>query len=120
MIMGALTLASRRGRYGRIDTGYRSYDLDRQDPDRINQFRNLHWLCTEMERLSDDVIDREICKRLRQFAGRIEYDLPDEVVRQLRGRSQTVSEELIPEALMPFYRHYNFMLRRENRALQPA
>ncbi|MCB1174924.1 MAG: hypothetical protein KDK39_15235 [Leptospiraceae bacterium] len=80
----------------------------------LSKHRNLHWLHAEMERLSEDVIDREICKRLCQFAGQIEYDLPIEVLRQIKA-SQTVDTNSIPEGILPFYRHYCFMVQRRER-----
>ncbi|MEQ9364171.1 MAG: hypothetical protein RIF32_08015 [Leptospirales bacterium] len=77
---------------------------------------NLLWLCTEMEKMSEDVIDREICRRLRQFAGQVEFDLPIEVVQQIRSKGGTVTVEIIPEPLLPFYRHFAFMLKRRRKA----
>lgn len=81
---------------------------------------NLLWLCGEMERLGEDVIDREICRRLRMFAARIDFDLPDEIVMQLKTRRSFVNTDLIPEALLPFYRHYQFMLKRNRRKRMPV
>ncbi len=75
-------------------------------------FRNIHWLCSEMEKLAQDVNDREICKRLRQFASRTEYDLPHETIVQIRSRRGEVDIHLIPEPLLPFFRHFQFMKKR--------
>ena len=79
---------------------------------------NLLWLCSEMERMAEDVIDREICRRLRQFAGQVEFDLPGDVVHQIRSRGRSVEIETIPEPLLPFYRHFAFMLKRRRKARQ--
>ena len=69
-----------------------------------------------MEKMSEDVIDREICRRLRQFAGQVEFDLPLEVVQQIRSRAGDVSVDIIPEPLIPFYRHFAFMVKRQRKA----
>lgn len=84
--------------------------------ERARAHTNLLWLCEEMEKLSEDVNDREICRRMRQFAGQIEYDLPADVVLQLRSGRDEIDVELIPEALVPFYRHFQFMRKRKMRA----
>ena len=81
------------------------------DPANLKKHRNLYWLHSEMERLADDVIDREICKRLRQFAGQIEYDLPSAVIQAIKA-GRDVETDAIPEGLLPFYRHFHFMKKR--------
>ena len=87
------------------------------DPDLVRRHENLFWLCREMERLSEDVIDREICKRLRQIAGRVDEDLSDGVMPLFRSREeQDLPAGQLPEAILPFYRHYRFMLKRRARA----
>lgn len=121
--MGTATLS----RIKRREIGRREYDRD-YGYARVDQNTplsqtgiertNLLWLCTEMEQLSEDVIDREICRRLRQFAGQVEFDLPYEVVQQIRSRNGEVTVEIIPEPLVPFYRHYAFMRRREEREVR--
>lgn len=116
--MGTATLSRIKRRessrdYG--DYGYARADLNATPQTGIER-TNLLWLCTEMEKLSEDVIDREICRRLRQFAGQVEFDLPYEVVQQIRARNGEVVVEIIPEPLVPFYRHYSFMRRRAERS----
>ena len=94
----------------------RLIDADTEDnPDSLKRHKNLHWLHLEMEKYSQDVIDREICKRLRQFSGQLDFDLPKEVIMQIKGRSQ-VDTSLIPEGLLPFYRHYKFMYQRAQKS----
>lgn len=65
-----------------------------------------------MEKMAQDVNDREICKRLRHFAGRTEYDLAHETIMQIRSRRGDVEINLIPEPLLPFFRHYQYMKKR--------
>ena len=78
--------------------------------------RNILWLCSEMEKMAQDVNDREICKRLRHFAGRTEYDLSHETIMPIRSRRAEVDVGLIPEPLLPFFRHYQFMKKRNAQA----
>lgn len=111
--MGTVTLTRTKNRSSNRDYNYRDYGGGlQQSLDRTN----LLWLCTEMEKMSEDVIDREICRRLRQFAGQVEFDLPFEVVQQIRSRDGVVAVDIIPEPLIPFYRHYAFMVKRRRKA----
>ena len=112
--MGTVTLARNKSRSGSRDYG--DFRETRRDMQQSVERTNLLWLCTEMEKMSEDVIDREICRRLRQFAGQVEFDLPFEVVQQIRSRGGAVTVEIIPEPLLPFYRHFAFMLKRRRKA----
>ncbi len=76
---------------------------------------NVIWLLDEIERLAEDVIDREIARRLRQFVDRIQDDIPRDVLEQIRSRRSIIDIDRIPEPLLPFYRHYVFMRRRSSR-----
>jgi hypothetical protein len=113
-MMGTVTLSRKKPRWNDREINYRQYNSSAGH--REFDHTNLLWLCGEMEKMSEDVIDREICRRLRQFAGQVEFDLPLAVVQQIRSRSADVEIETIPEALVPFYRHYEFMIKRQRRA----
>jgi hypothetical protein len=76
---------------------------------------NMQWLLDEMEKLALDVNDREIIKRFAMFALRTDYDLAPQTVQELRFKKQNVNEAIIPEPLLPFYRHYQFMKKRKSR-----
>lgn len=118
--MGAMAFSTldRDGK-ARRNRGLSESELETALSGRKERNRNLLWLCAEIERRSDDVNDREIARRLRQFAERVDYDIPGDVCEQIRARRQFVDVSRIPEAVMPFYRHYLFMLRRERRRTNP-
>ncbi|MCR9144584.1 MAG: hypothetical protein NXI24_20260 [bacterium] len=111
--MGTATLSRTKHRSAGREYDYRDYSGGLQQS---LERTNLLWLCTEMEKMSEDVIDREICRRLRQFAGQVEFDLPLEIVQQIRSKGGAVTVEMIPEPLLPFYRHFAFMLKRRRKA----
>lgn len=111
-----MSSASLRKKSLNPDTATRLIDSETEDnPVNLKRHRNLKWLYMEMEKLSDDVIDREICKRLRQFSGQLEYDLPNDIIKQIKEKS-VVNTDNIPEGLLPFYRHYNFMYQRNEKS----
>ena len=76
----------------------------------------LLWLCTEMEKAAEEVNDREICRRLRQFAGQTEYDLTLLTVQELSEGRAELDTTVIPEPLLPFVRHFQYMRRRKRGA----
>ncbi|MBX7057379.1 MAG: hypothetical protein K1X75_04890 [Leptospirales bacterium] len=82
---------------------------------RPSQCAGVLWLLDEIERRAEDVIDREIARRLRQFVDRVQEDIPRDVLEQIRSRRSAIDINRIPEALTPFYRHYAFMLKRSSR-----
>jgi len=75
---------------------------------------HMQWFLGEMERLSEDVNDREIIRRFQLFAARTDYDFSLQTVQEIRQKKD-VREDIIPEPLLPFYRHYLYMLKRKNR-----
>ena len=66
-----------------------------------------------MVKHSEDVIDREICLKLRQLIETLENDISVPFASRMKQGKLAESEvSLLPESLIPFYRHYQFMLRR--------
>lgn len=91
------------------------FKKSRQIPRLRARHKNLLWFCAVLEKLSQDVIDREVCKRLKQMSDQLEYDLPDDIVQQIRSGMKDVQVELIGDSILPFYRHFQFMLKRRKK-----
>jgi len=75
--------------------------------------KNLNYLMFLMEKMSENVNDKEICRRLRIFIITIPLDISDEQLNQLKRLKKIILEKSIPEHILPFYKHYLFMLRRQ-------
>lgn len=78
-----------------------------------NMPKNLASFYKVMAKHSEDIIDREICLKLRQLTETLENDISAPFVSRMKQGKLAESEiSLLPESLIPFYRHYQFMLRR--------
>ena len=78
-----------------------------------NMPKNLASFYKAMAKHSEDIIDHEICLKLRQLIETLESDTSAPFVSRMKQGKLLESEvSLLPESLIPFYRHYQFMLRR--------
>jgi hypothetical protein len=79
----------------------------------ITSSKRLGAFPTAMERLVVDAVDKGVCKRLRELIATGEVRIHPPLLRSMIRKPESVDVESVPEALLPFFRHYRFMLRRE-------
>jgi len=76
--------------------------------------KNLNYLLYLMTKLSYDVNDKEICRRLKVFLMNVPLDLSNDHLNQLKRLKRIVSDNTLPESILPFYRHFIFMQKRND------
>lgn len=78
--------------------------------------KNIGVLLRAMIRLSQDVNDREICNRFQIFLTRTEADITLRQAEELRRNGIIRLDQEIDDKILPFYRHYLYMLKRLSKA----
>jgi hypothetical protein len=75
--------------------------------------KNLNVLLKEMEKLSEEPNDREICKKFKLLIeSNVELDIPRQTMNEIIEDPEGIDDKDIPESIMPFIRHYIFMRKR--------
>ncbi len=76
---------------------------------------NLLKLCTVMNKLAVDAVDKEVVKRFRTVIDSAEEDLSKNVVNQIINQSEELELTTVPEMFHPYIKHYLFMKKRNTK-----
>jgi len=74
---------------------------------------NLLKLCTEMNKMSHDAVDREIIKRFRTIIDTGEEDISKVRLTSVLNDPKNVQLSDFHESHQPYIKHYLFMLKRD-------
>jgi len=74
---------------------------------------NLSKLCTEMNKMTFDAVDREIIKRFKIIIDTSEEDIAKTSMLSIIQEPKSVDLHSYHESLQPYIKHYLFMLKRE-------
>lgn len=74
---------------------------------------NLLKLCTEMNKMSHDAVDREIIKRFRTIIDTGEEDISKVKLSGVLNDPKNVDLSEFHESHQPYIKHYLFMLKRD-------
>jgi hypothetical protein len=78
--------------------------------------KNLNILLKEMEKLSEEPNDREICKKFKLLIeSNVELDIPRQTMSEIIENPENTEDKDIPESILPFIRHYIFMCKRSEK-----
>jgi len=76
---------------------------------------NLLKLCTVMNKLSVDAVDKEVVKRFKTVIDSAEEDLTKNLVNQIINHSDELELATVPEMFHPYVKHYLFMKKRNSK-----
>jgi len=66
-----------------------------------------------MQKLANDAVDNEICRKLRDLIATNEIDMDPALLDSMIRTPRDVKHDTVPKELLPFFRHYLFLLRRQ-------
>ena len=78
-----------------------------------NNKPNLQKLCSEMNKLTTDAVDREIIKRFRIIIDSSPEDLSKNILNAILDGHKEIDISSHSESLQPYIKHYLFMLKRK-------
>ena len=76
---------------------------------------NLMKLCTAMNKLSTDAVDKEVVKRFKTVIDSAEEDITKILLNQIINHSDELELNLVPELFHPYVKHYLFMKKRNTK-----
>jgi hypothetical protein len=76
---------------------------------------NLLRLCTEMNRVALDAVDKEVTKRFKTLIDTSEEDITKASLELILKQSKDVVISSFHESLQPYIKHYLFMVKRERK-----
>lgn len=76
---------------------------------------NLLRLSTEMNKIAQDAVDKEVIRRFRTLIDTCEDDITKSSLTQVLKESKDVEVSSFPESLQPYVKHYLFMLKRSQK-----
>ena len=75
--------------------------------------KNLLKLCSVMNRVCMDAVDREVIKRFRTFIDTCDEDITKVSLQSILKKPKDVDISLFVEGLQPYIKHYIYMMKRE-------
>lgn len=75
---------------------------------------NLSKLCTQMNKMSVDAVDKEIIKRFKIIIDTSDEDISKSNLEMIINEPSDVEASNYHESLQPYIKHYLFMLKRSN------
>ncbi|HPB81540.1 MAG TPA: hypothetical protein PK200_05820 [Spirochaetota bacterium] len=76
---------------------------------------NLLRLSSEMNKIAQDAVDKEIIRRFRTLIDTCEEDITKSSLTQVLKESKDVEVSSFHESLQPYVKHYLFMLKRSQK-----
>jgi len=76
---------------------------------------NLLRLSSEMNKIAQDAVDKEIIRRFRTLIDTCEEDITKSSLTQVLKESKDVEVSNFHESLQPYVKHYLFMLKRSQK-----
>jgi len=73
----------------------------------------LDGLISQMEAMSFDAVDAEVCKRFRQLLDKNEISVNAEPLRAFVANPEDSEIANFPDEIRPFLRHFRFMRKRQ-------
>jgi len=102
------------GAQKKIKTGHRKTEIR---PSRIKTKKvNLLKLYSEMNKLSNDAVDKEVIKRFKIIIDTIEEDITKKSLLLILKEPRNVTVADFSDSLQPYIKHYLFLLKRNKRA----
>ncbi len=77
---------------------------------------NLLKLYSEMNKLSNDAVDKEVIKRFKIIIDTIEEDITKKSLLLILKEPRNVTVADFGDSLQPYIKHYLFLLKRNKRA----
>ncbi len=77
---------------------------------------NLLKLYSEMNKLSNDAVDKEVIKRFKIIIDTIEEDITKKSMLLILKEPKNVTVSDFSDSLQPYIKHYLFLFRRNKRA----
>ncbi|MBP7736100.1 MAG: hypothetical protein KA369_09035 [Spirochaetes bacterium] len=77
---------------------------------------NLLKLYSEMNKLSNDAVDKEVIKRFKIIIDTIEDDITKKSLLLILKEPKNVTVSDFGDSLQPYIKHYLFLLKRNKRA----
>ncbi len=76
---------------------------------------SLSRLCSEMNKLTRDAVDKEVTKRFKILIETTEEDITKVSLNQILKDPKDVDLSTFHESLQPYIKHYLFMAKREKK-----
>jgi hypothetical protein len=73
---------------------------------------NLLKLCTIMNKIAEDAVDKEIIKRFKILIDTCDEDIAKTKLDIIVKKPETVDLDIFHESLQPYIKHYLFMIKR--------
>jgi len=87
----------------------------KKSPSKGKRKTNLLKLCTAMNKLAMDAVDKEVVKRFKTVIDSATEDITKSLADQVINNSDELQINIIPEMFHPYVKHFLFMKKRNSK-----